>query len=183
MATQTNTEIGTLWQIDPAHTDVGFAVRHMMVSTVKGHFADVSGTVDTSDPANPKVNVTIKAASIETRQPPRDDHLRSADFLDVKEYPTITFRSTRVDGDPTGDEFKLIGDITIRGMTRPITLDVTAEGRGRSPTGDQVAGFTAKARLNRSEFGLKWNKALEAGGVLVGDEVRITVDTELIRQS
>ena len=172
----------TTWKIDPAHTGVEFAVKHMMIATVKGRFTDVAGTVtiDEADPAASKVDITINAASLDTREPQRDTHLRSGDFFDVEKYPTLTFRSTRIEGN--APEFKLTGDLTIHGVTRPITLDVTHEGRGKDPWGGERVGYSATGKLKRSEYGLTWNAALETGGFLVGDDVKIAVDVELIRQ-
>jgi polyisoprenoid-binding protein YceI len=170
------------WQIDPAHTDAAFAVKHLMISTVRGHFGKVSGTVtvDENDPKSAKVDVHIETGSIDTRQPGRDEHLRSADFFDVANHPEIHFVSKRVEGDPKG-EFKLIGDLTIRGTTREITLEVTNEGIGDDPWGNLRAGFNATTKIRRGEFGLTWNQALETGGVVVGDEVKITIDAEVTR--
>lgn len=173
----------TTWQYDPTHSTVEFAVRHLMISTVKGHFPEVTAaiTVDESDPASQRLTATIQVASIDTRQPDRDKHLRSADFFDAEKYPTITFIGTRIEGEVTGD-FKLIGDLTIRGTTRPITLDVTAEGRGKDPWGGERIAFSAKGKIDRSAFGLTWNQALETGGVMVSDEVKISIDAQFVRQ-
>ena len=172
----------TTWKIDPSHTHAEFAVRHLMISTVKGRFAEVQGTVrtDESNPAASQVDVTIGVSSIDTREPQRDAHLRSADFFDADNFPQITFRSTRVDG--RGDSFKLTGDLTIRGTTREVVLDVTTEGRGKDPWGGERAGFSASTRIKRSEFGLTWNQLLEAGGVAVSDDVKISIDVELVKQ-
>ena len=171
----------TTWQIDNSHTGVEFAVKHLMISTVKGRFAKVDGTVllDDQDPARSKVEVVIDAGSIDTRDAQRDAHLRSADFLDVEQHPTLTFVSRRVEGDLSGG-FRIVGDLTIRGVTREIAL--TAESRGgiRDPWGNERRGFAAKGKLDRRNFGLSWNVALEAGGILVGDEVRIAIETELV---
>jgi polyisoprenoid-binding protein YceI len=171
----------TTWSIDPAHTHVEFAVRHMMLTTVKGRFTDVRGTVRShdSDPAKREVDVTIGVASIDTREAQRDAHLRSADFLDAEQFPTITFKSRRI---TDGNSFRLVGDLTIRGVTREVVLDVTSEGRAKDPWGGERAGFTATTKIKRSEFGLTWNQALETGGVLVGDEVKISIDAELLKQ-
>lgn len=178
--TTTNT---TTWAIDASHAEVGFSVRHLMISTVRGRFGGISGTVtlDESNPNASKVDVSIDVSTIDTRQEQRDAHLRSADFFDVANYPTMHFVSKRIDGDVT-DEFKVIGDLTIRGVTREVTLDVKAEGRGKDPWGGERAGFSAKGKLNRADFGLTWNQALEAGGVVVGDEVKLTIDAEVIKQ-
>jgi polyisoprenoid-binding protein YceI len=173
----------TTWAIDAAHAEVGFSVRHLMISTVRGRFGAVTGTVtlDENAPTKAEVDVTIDVTSIDTRQEQRDAHLRSPDFFDVAEYPTMRFVSSRLVGDPAG-EFKLIGDLTIRGVTRPVTLEMTAEGRGKDPWGGERAGFSAKAKIQRSDFGLTWNQMLEAGGVAVSDEVKISIDAEVVRQ-
>ena len=172
----------TTWGIDPVHSAVEFSVRHLMISTVKGRFAEVSGTVRTDDaePARGEVDITIGAASIDTRQPQRDAHLRSADFFDVENFPTLTFKSRRIE--PGGDGFTLVGDLTIRGVSREVTLDVTSEGRGKDTSGGERAGFSATTRIKRSEFGLKWNQLLESGGVAVSDEVKIAIDVQLVKQ-
>jgi polyisoprenoid-binding protein YceI len=172
----------TAWTIDPTHSHVEFSVRHLMIATVKGRFADIQGTVviDESDPAKSEVDVIIAAASIDTRVAQRDDHLRSADFFDVEKFPTLTFKSRRVEQD--GDDLRLIGDLTIRGVTREVALDVTSHGRQADPWGGHRAGFEATGKIKRSAFGLTWNQALEAGGVTVGDDVKISIDAELVRQ-
>jgi polyisoprenoid-binding protein YceI len=171
------------WTVDPAHVEVGFAVRHLMISTVRGRFGQVAGTVvlDEAHPENAKMDIEVDLRSIDTRQEQRDAHLRSADFLDVENFPTMRFVSTKIDGD-TNAEFRITGDLTVRGTTRSITLDATAEGRGRDPWGNDRAGFGAKGKFSRSDFGLTWNQMLEAGGVAVGDEVKISIDVELILQ-
>lgn len=174
----------TTWTIDPAHSLVEFSVRHMMFTTVKGRFGTLEGTIveDAADPARSAVAVTIQAASIDTRDEKRDAHLRSADFLHVDEHATLTFKSTSVE--PRGADHVLVhGDLTIRGTTRPVTLDVTRTGTGTSPWGTTVAGFSAETRINRKDFGLTWNVGLEAGGVLVGDEVKITIEVEAVKQA
>lgn len=171
-----------LWQIDPTHSHVEFAVRHMMISSVKGRFGEITGTVRVSDgdPRSAVVDVEIATGSIDTRQEQRDAHLRSADFLDVERFPTLTFHSTTVE--PDGDELRITGDLTLHGVTRPVTLTATQEGRTRDPWGKERAGFSATARLKRSDFGLTWNQALETGGFVVDDTIRITIDAELVRQ-
>ena len=170
------------WQIDSAHTDAAFAVKHLMISTVRGHFGTVSGTVtvDEDDPKSAKVDVHIDTKSIDTRQAQRDEHLRSADFFDVANHPEIHFVSKRIDGDPRG-EFKLTGDLTIRGTTREITLDVTNEGIGDDPWGNLRAGFSATGKISRGNFGLTWNQALETGGVLVGKSAKLEIEAEAVR--
>ena len=172
----------TTWKIDPAHSHVEFGVKHMMISTVKGRFSGVDGTVlmDESNPANAEVDVRIDAASIDTREPQRDAHLRSADFFDVEKFPHITFKSRRIT-DRSGQHFTLEGGLTIHGVTRDVALEVTEEGRGKDPWGGERAGFTASTKINRREFGLHWNQALEAGGILVGEDVKISLELELVR--
>ena len=174
----------TTWSLDPAHSHVEFAVKHLMISTVKGRFGVVRGTVrlDDNDPARGQAEIEIDTDSIDTREPKRDAHLRSADFFDVETFPSITFRSTRI-ADTTGDRFKLIGDLTIHGVTREVTLDVTAEGRGKDPWGGERAGFSAATKIKRSDFGLTWNQALETGGFVVGDDIKISLDVEVVKQA
>jgi polyisoprenoid-binding protein YceI len=174
----------TTWAIDPAHAELGFAVRHLMLSTVRGRFGAVSGTitVDEKNPKSAKVDVTVDVTSIDTRQEMRDNHLRSADFFDAANHPAMHFVSKRIEGNATGT-FKLIGDLTIRGTTREVALDVTFEGRATDPWGNDRAGFSAAGKLNRRDFGLLWNQALESGGVVVGDEVKLTLDVEVVRQA
>lgn len=172
------------WTIDASHAEVGFSVRHLMISTVRGRFGAVSGTavIDDRNPSASKVDVTIDVSSIDTRQEQRDAHLRSPDFFDVANHPTMHFVSTRIEGDITS-EFKLVGNLTIRGVTHEVTLNVTAEGRGRDPWGNDRAGFSATGKINRGDWGLTWNQVLEAGGVTVSDEVKLSIDAELVRQS
>jgi polyisoprenoid-binding protein YceI len=181
--TTTTTPATTTWSIDPAHSHVGFAVKHMMISTAKGRFGIVRGTVrsDDADPAKGEVEVEIDVDSIETGEAKRDAHLKSADFFDAATFPKLTFKSTKITN-VKGDAFTLTGDLTIRGVTRPIALDVTSEGRGRDPWGGERAGFSARGTLKRSDFGLTWNQALETGGLLVGDDIKIALDVELVRQ-
>jgi polyisoprenoid-binding protein YceI len=183
-ATAPNTATTTTWTIDPAHSNIDFAVKHLMIATVKGNFGAVSGTVtfDESTPANTRVEAEIETGSITTRADQRDTHLRSPDFFDVEKYPTMRFRSSRVE--KTGDgEFRLTGDLTIRDVTKPVTLTVTDEGRARDPWGGERAVFSAKGKISRGDYGLSWNQALEAGGVLVGDEIKISIDVELVKKA
>lgn len=170
----------TTWRLDPTHTLVEFSAKHLMITTVKGRIADVEGTIisDEEDLKNSSVEVTLKAASLDTRTDQRDQHLRSADFLDVEKYPEIKFRSTRIQGDK--DSFKMTGDLTIRDVTRPITLDASFEGRARDPWGGERIGFSASGKIDRREFGLTWNQALEAGGVVVGNDIKINVELEAV---
>jgi polyisoprenoid-binding protein YceI len=180
--TAPTTALSSTWAIDPAHTDVGFAVKHLMISTVRGRFGSVRGTIrlDEANLAASSVEVEIDAASIDTRQEQRDAHLRSADFFDVERFPLITFRSRAVEAVGEG-RFKVTGGLTIHGVTREVVLDAADEGRGVDPWGNRKAAFTAETRIDRREFGLGWNQALEAGGVLVANEIRITLDVQAVR--
>ena len=175
----------TKWTIDPTHAEVGFSVRHMMIATVRGRFGAVAGTVivDDNNPQNSKVDVTIDARSVDTRQEMRDNHLRSPDFFDVEQFPTLHFASKRIEGNPRNGEFRVIGDLTIRDVTREVALKATLEGEGKDPWGNERAGFNASGKLNRTDFGLHWNQALETGGVLVSDEVKLSIDVEVVKQA
>ena len=182
-ATATASQIGT-WEIDASHSSVEFAVKHMMFSTVKGTFSDVSGTIslDEAEPSRSEVAVRIGAASVDTRDQGRDAHLRAADFFDVETYPEITFRSSRVD--PVGDDrLAITGDLTIHGVTREVVLNAEFDGRGVTPFGKEVVGYTAGTKINRQDYGLTWNAALEAGGVLVSDTVKISLVIQAARQA
>ena len=174
----------TTWAIDPAHSNVEFAVRHLMITTVKGRFTDVQGVVvlDEGNPATSSADITVNVSSIDTREAQRDAHLRSADFFDVETFPALTFRSTGV-RDVSGSEFKLVGDLTIHGVTREVTLDVAFEGRSKDPWGGERAGYSAITKIRRSDFGLTWNQLLETGGLAVSDDVKITLDVELINKT
>ena len=175
----------TTWQIDPTHSSIEFAVKHMMFSTVRGRFKDVKGTieVDEQNPDRSTVNVEIATASIDTGVADRDAHLRSADFFNVDEFPTITFRSKRVEGamKKEGDSFRVIGDLTIRGKSVEVTLDSTFLGSGKDPWGNVKSGAEATAKIDRREFGLTWNQALETGGILVGNDIRIEVQVQAVK--
>jgi len=173
----------TTWVIDPAHTTVEFAVKHMMVTTVRGRFGQVSGTIelDEEDLTRSSAEVTIPVASIDTREEQRDAHLRSADFFDAENHPNMTFRTRSIER-AGEDEYRVTGDLTIRGVTREVVLDARLEGRAKKPTGEEVIGLTASTSIDREDYGLKWNVALEAGGWLVGKEVRISLDVQAIRQ-
>jgi polyisoprenoid-binding protein YceI len=173
----------TTWQIDPAHTTVGFSVRHMTVSNVRGVFRKVSGTVhaDDADLSRSTIEATIDAASIDTGDAKRDEHLRSPDFLDVAQYPTMTFRSTKLERAGDG-RWKVTGDLTLHGVTRPVVLDV----EGPTPAikgarGETRSGAAATTRLDRQDFGIVWSKALDGGGLVVGNDLAITIDAEAVK--
>ncbi len=173
----------TTWNIDPVHSVAEFKVKHMMISNVKGQFGKVSGVLalDENDLANSHVEASIEAASIETRDQQRDAHLKSADFLHVEKFPTLAFKSTRIDRAADG-ELTVSGDLTIRGVTRNVVF--TVEGptpATKDPWGNSRIGLSATAKINRKDFGLTWNAALETGGILVGDEVTITLDMEFTK--
>ena len=175
----------TQWQIDPAHSAAHFSVRHLMISNVRGEFSKVSGNVvlDPSDLTKSSVEVIVDATTIDTREPQRDEHLRSADFLDVANHPSITFRSKQITAAGAG-RFKVTGDLTIRGVTRTVTFDVDGPTPPvKDPWGNVRAGVSATAKINRKDFGLVWNALTEAGGVVVGDEVSITFEAELIQKA
>jgi polyisoprenoid-binding protein YceI len=167
------------WNIDPSHSEVGFVVRHLMVSKVKGRLADVSGTITVAeDVLQSSVVATAKAASIDTREANRDAHLRSADFFDADTYPELSFRSTALRA--KGSDFEMDGELTIKGVTRPVTFDLEFNGAASNPLaeGAATAGFSAETEISRKDFGLEWNVALESGGVLVGDKVKIVLEIE-----
>jgi len=167
--------------IDPAHTTVGFSVRHLVVSKVRGRFTEVGGTINVSaNPLESTVEVVIGAASIDTGQADRDNHVRSADFLDLEKYPNVTYRSTGVKSH-SGSEFVLSGELTIRDVTRDVDLAVEYGGTVISPFGQEVIAFTATTEIEREEFGITWNQAIEAGGVAVGKKVKIELDIEATR--
>lgn len=177
----------SIWNVDVAHSQVEFAVKHMMITKVRGRFAAVGGAVvlDEAEPSRSRVEVEIEAASIDTRQEDRDAHLRSPEFLDVETHPTLTFRSTRVERLTleSGSAFRVIGELTIRGVTREVTLDAVYEGRGTDPWGGERVAFSAETAIDRRDFGLEWNQALETGGILVGNEVRIQLDVQAVRSA
>ncbi len=172
------------WRFEPGHTAAEFCVRHMMVTYVRGHFKNVHGTLD-FDPEHPEqgsVKVEIDAAELWTGEPERDAHLRSADFLDVRNHPRILFQSTRVEP-TTRNEYHVTGDLTIRGVTRPVRLEARFFGLGNSPFDDTRAGFAAQATINRHDFGVSWNSPMKDSGVVVGDNVLIIIDAEAIRET
>ena len=173
----------TTWKIDPAHTLIEFSAKHLMITTVKGRITDVEGNIYTDEktPGNSSVEVTLKAASLDTRTEQRDEHLRSADFLDVEKYPTITFKSTRITGDK--EHFKLTGALTIKDVTREVTLDVEFGGRTSDPWGGERVGFSASGKIDRRDFGLTWNQVLEKGALLVGNDIKISIEVEAVKAS
>ena len=169
------------WDFDLTHSSVNFHVRHLMVSKVRGSFHKWGGTLelDDSDLTNSRLDVTIEAASVDTKEDKRDAHLRSPDFLDVENHPNITFKSSKIEKD--GEGYKVFGDITIHGVTKPVVLEVEGGGQVKDPWGGTRTGFSAKARLNRKDFGLTWNLALEAGGFVVGDKLEISIEIEAVK--
>jgi polyisoprenoid-binding protein YceI len=178
----TTTTLNTLttgtWAIDPTHSEVGFVARHLMVTKVRGSFTDVTGTVQVGQDLGDSVaNVTIKTASVSTGTADRDTHLRSADFFDVDTFPEITFVSTSYDGDT------LTGDLTIKGVTKAVTLDVEFNGVATDPWGNDKAAFEATGELNRTDWGLTWNANLEKGGVLVSEKIKLVIDVQLAKQA
>jgi polyisoprenoid-binding protein YceI len=170
----------TTWQIDPAHTSVEFGVKHMMISTVRGNFSGAAGHVTPG--SRPTVEVTIPVSTIDTGVKDRDTHLRSADFFDVENHPEMTFSGTLVEGTIESGG-TLAGDLTIRGVTRPVTLEVESNGEGKDPWGNTRLGFTATGTINRTDYGLKWNQALETGGILVGEKVKMTIDVQVVKEA
>jgi polyisoprenoid-binding protein YceI len=173
-----NLPLAGIFRIDPAHTNAGFVATHMMFTKVRGHFADVSGTVTVAEnPTDSVVELSVKTASITTGSDDRDNHLRSPDFFDVENHPEMTFRSTSI-RHVRGSEFAVTGDLTIRGVTKPVEIAVTFEGVGINPWGAEVAGVSALAEVNREDWGLTWNAALETGGVLVGKKVTLNVEIQ-----
>ncbi|WP_252312326.1 YceI family protein [Sinobaca sp. H24] len=174
----------TVWSIDPAHSEIGFSVKHMMISRVKGTFEefDAALTLDEDELTNSEAEITIKVASINTREENRDGHLQSADFFDADNYPNITFKAKNIT--KTKDsQYDVTGDLTIRGTTKEVTIDTTFEGQSKDPmSGNIVAGVSGETVINRKEFGLTWNATVETGGVLVGEDVKIHLELELHKQ-
>lgn len=171
------------WKIDSAHSEINFTVRHMMIANVRGRFENFTGSVefDSENPQNSSVEVQIETSSINTRESQRDAHLKSGDFLDVENYPTMTFKSNRIE---VLDENRgrIHGDLTIKDVTKPVVLDTTYAGQAKSPWGTTSAGFTASTKINRKDWGLTWNVALETGGWLVGEEIKIELEMEVVKQ-
>ena len=173
------------WQIDPAHSSAQFAVRHLMISTVRGEFSKVTGTVsfDDADLTKSSVNVSIDTTTVDTREPDRDEDLRSDHFLDVKGFPVMTFRSKKVEKAGTG-KLKITGDLTLRGVTKEVVLEVDGPSAVvKDPWGNQRMAINATTKINRQDFGVKWNANMDGGGVVVGDEVSITLDVEMTKQA
>ena len=172
------------WQIDPAHSQIQFSIRHMMISNVRGRFENFTGAIEfeEKDPTRSLVDVQIETASINTRETQRDGHLRSPDFLNAEKYPYLSFKSKRVEkiDDSHG---RVIGDLTIRDVTKEVALDVEYAGQAKSPWGTVSAGFSATAKINRKDWGLTYNQVLETGGVMVGDVINITIDLEIVKQA
>ena len=169
------------WVIDPAHSQIGFSVKYMMLSNVRGHFTTFSGIVEADDahPERSSIELTIDPSSISTNMPAREGHLRSGDFFDVENNPTVTFRSTRIQQIGEG-RFNLVGDLTIRGITREVPVDVTYEGAIKDAQGNERRAASATTQFNRKDFGVNWNVALEAGGFMVSDQVKIEAEVQLL---
>ena len=171
------------WKIDPSHSAIHFSVRHMVVSKTRGRFTKWTGDIrfDPENPAASSVEVSIDPASIDTADAQRDAHLRSPDFFDVEKFPTAAFRSTKIER--AGGQYRVHGDLTVHGVTRPVVLDATFEGAGKDPWGGERAGFSASVTIDRKDYGLEWNKALETGGLLVGEKVSLDLEVEAVKQA
>lgn len=169
------------WNIDPSHSTIQFSARHMVITKVRGAFKSYQGSIelDEADATRSKVNVNIDASSIDTHEPKRDGHLRSADFLDVEKYPTIEFSSTAIKA--RADGYEVTGQLTIHGVTRNVTLSAELQGRGKDPWGGERIAFGAKGSINREDFGLTWNQVLEAGGVLVSNKIELELEVQAVR--
>lgn len=170
------------YTIDPTHTEISFSVRHLAISKVRGNFQKFAGTVEIADQLEDSTaSATIDVASIDTNQPQRDEHLRTSDFFNVDEFPEMTFKSTSVTVD--GGDFTIVGDLTMRGVTKPVTLKAEFGGATVDGYGNTKAGFEATTKINRQDFGVKWNAATEAGGLTLGDEITITIDAQLTKEN
>lgn len=182
MTTQAISQEKTLYALDPAHSSVEFTVRHLMISKVRGRFAAFQGSIELAPGSDvPRsIAVSIDADSIDTREDQRDNHLRSADFFDVEQYPKLTFESTRIEG--TAGDLRVTGNLTMHGVTKEVTLKAEFEGRGSDPWGGQRVAYSAQTTVNRKDFGLTYNQALETGGVMVSDEVRIELNVQAVLQ-
>ncbi len=173
----------TIWAIDPSHSEVQFKVKHLVITTVTGHFKEFSGTVEAGDDfEDAKISFEAKVDSISTNSEQRDGHLKSADFFEVEKYPTLSFTSTKFTK-KDDDEFELVGDLTIKGVTNPVKLSVEYGGTATDPWGNVKAGFELTAKINRKDFGLTWNAPTEAGGVLVSEEVKLIANIQLLKQA
>ncbi|MEU3249421.1 YceI family protein [Streptomyces sp. NPDC006997] len=184
MSDQNLTALTGDYTIDPAHTTIGFVARHAMVTNVKGKFLDFTGTLhlDGGDPAKSTASIDVQMASIDTGNADRDGHLKSADFFKIDEFPTMTFRSTSAES-LGGDDYRVTGDLSLLGVTRPITVDLEFNGAAKDPFGNERVGFEGKATILRSEWGLTWNAALETGGFLVSDKIKLNFDVSAIRNA
>lgn len=184
MATTTSSPASTItWKLDPAHSSAEFKVKHMMISNVKGSFTGLTGTLieDKNDPTRSSVGATVDIGTVSTGDAQRDAHLKSADFFHHEQHPTMTFRSTKVEKKGEG-EYRVTGDLTLHGETKPVTFNVEGPSTpGKDPWGNTRIGLSATAKINRKDFGLSWNAALETGGILVGEEVQITIDAQFIQ--
>lgn len=171
------------WEIDPTHTTIGFSVRHAMIAKVRGRFTDFGGTftLDGTNPANSSAELTVQMASVDTQNDDRDNHLRSAEFFDVETFPTMTFVSTGVAA--TGSDFVVTGDLTVHGVTKSIPVEFELVGISQDPWGNTRIGFEGEAEINRRDFGLEWNVALDTGGVLVSENIKITLDVEAVKKA
>jgi polyisoprenoid-binding protein YceI len=183
MSAPSTVDLTGTWDVDPAHTRLGFAARHAMVATVRGGFDVFSGTIviDHANPAASSAEVEIDAASISTGNEQRDGHLKSPDFLDVERFPKITFRSTSAE-EVDAETYKLTGDLTIKDQSHPVTLELDYQGSSPDPFGNTRAGFEGKATINRKDWGLSWNVAIEGGGILVGEKVKLELDVSAIKR-
>ena len=182
------TEVGMVrvpagtWKVDPSHSSVGFEVKHLMIATVRGRFTEFEGTLEAAedDPSNSRAHGTVQVASIDTGDPDRDAHLRSPDFFDVERYPEARFESTRIQH-VEGGTYRIAGDLTIKEVTREVEFDATVEGSGEDPWGNERVGVSVRGSVDRTDFGLTWQQKLAAGGVLVGEEVKILIDLSAVR--
>lgn len=174
--------IATKWSLDPTHSELTFKVKHLMISNVKGEFKKFSAEVDGDDFTKSPISVTIDTTSISTNEEQRDGHLKSADFFDVEKYPTISFKSTSLH-QVDDDDYTLKGILTIKGISKEVELDVEFGGVNKDPWGNQKAGFAVSGKINRKDFGLNWNAALETGGVLVSEEVKISAEVQFVKQA
>ena len=170
------------WSLDPAHSELNFKVKHLMISNVKGSFKDFSVEIIGEDFVNATVNTTVKTASISTNNEDRDNHLRSGDFLDVAQFPEMKFQGTSLT-QKSGDDYTLVGNLTIKDVTKEVSLDLDFGGISKDPWGNEKLGFSVKGKINRKDFGLNWNAALETGGVLLSDDVRVEGELQFVKQS